>query len=431
MIREYKRLTDDLADPNSGRTLLSFNQPGQHHNGGWLGFGPDGYLYIATGDGTGSLSQDNAQTIENNLLGKILRIDPLGNNSANGRYGIPLDNPFANTAGDDEIWAYGLRNPWRCSFDRQTGDLYIADVGGSAREEVNVQPAESSGGQNYGWKVREGTLGPQLPGAIDPFYEYAHEPPPVNQAVIGGYVYRGPIADIHGDYVFADNRKDKLWSMKWDGSAQSEHNGTNITDFFDWTKVAELDGGVFGDFTSFGEDSGGNLYISTINGDIFRVLWASPTRTLNKATSVTIFRGMNIGGDLTSTFYSDDRPMQFSAGPILLPNDAPIWLVFDGVVSSDALSELQIVLESQASTTGLTATAEAWNWNTNSYDVVDQSAATFNIDSVRTIDISDNIGQYRQVGSGAVRVRLGWRQTGPIFVFPWNVKIDQMVWTTQ
>lgn len=108
-IREYQRLTPDLADADSGRTLLTFQQPGENHNGGWMGFGPDGWLYITTGDGQSSpANQNNAQTIEDNLLGKILRIDPLGNNSANGQYGIPSDNPFVGSKGDDEIWAFGL-----------------------------------------------------------------------------------------------------------------------------------------------------------------------------------------------------------------------------------------------------------------------------------------------------------------------------------
>jgi glucose/arabinose dehydrogenase len=429
MIREYKRLTPDLADPNSGRTLLAIDQPGINHNGGWMGFGPDGYLYVATGDGQNPPgNQNNAQTIEDNLLGKILRIDPLGNNSSNGQYGLPSDNPFVGTQGDDEIWAYGLRNPWRCSFDRQTGDLYIADVGGVEREEVNVQPADSSGGQNYGWKVREGTIGPKLPGAIDPFYEYAHTG---SQAVIGGYVYRGPILDVQGHYFFADNRSDRLWSLKWDGTPQSEHDGTNFTDYFDWTNIVKADGGSFRTFSTFGEDSEGNLYIVSLDGDIYRLAWASPTRTPNRANSVAIFRGANIGGDLTSTYLSDDRYMRFSEGPILLPNDVAISLVFDGVLPSDSPSEHQIVLESQASTIGLANTVETWNWTTNSYDVVDQSAATSGIDSVRLIDLSSSNRQYVQDGSGAVRARLSWRRSGTIAIFPWEVKIDQMVWMTQ
>ena len=162
VVSEFQVSVDpDVADPLSERILLTIDQPQSNHNGGWIDFSPlDGYLYIATGDGgnfcdtgTGHTAGiGNAQDITANLLGKLLRIDPL----AAVPYGIPLDNPFVGIAGDDEIWAYGLRNPWRPSFDRLTGDLYIADVGQDLSEEISFQPASSTGAENYGWRCREG-----------------------------------------------------------------------------------------------------------------------------------------------------------------------------------------------------------------------------------------------------------------------------------
>ena len=157
-----------------------------------MGFGPDGYLYVSVGDGGGSDDNDsghtpgigNSQDITNNLLGTVLRIDVDGDDfpsNPNRNYAIPADNPFVNRLGDDEIYVYGMRNPWRCSFDNETGDLYIADVGQNQREEVTVIPAASGGGHNLGWRLREGTI--ETPGsvggnapadAIDPIYDYQH-----------------------------------------------------------------------------------------------------------------------------------------------------------------------------------------------------------------------------------------------------------------
>ncbi|MCZ6492810.1 MAG: PQQ-dependent sugar dehydrogenase [Planctomycetota bacterium] len=185
----------DIADPASFFTLLTISQPFANHNGGWMGFGPnDDYLYIATGDGGFFCDPgQRAQDITNQLLGKMLRIDVDGDDfpkDINRNYAIPPDNPFVGVTGDDEIWAYGLRNPWRSSFDRETGDLYIADVGQNAREEIDYQPAASRGGENYGWDCEEGTecansVSPDCAGTangcscgdptlVNPIHEYTH-----------------------------------------------------------------------------------------------------------------------------------------------------------------------------------------------------------------------------------------------------------------
>lgn len=242
------RTADARIDPKSARELLRIDKPFFNHNAGTLAFGPDGDLYISVGDGgfgddqgPGHVNGGNAQSLApGNVLGKILRIDPRGRNSANGRYGIPRDNPFVGRRGADEIYAYGLRNPYRFSFDPVSGRLYAGDTGQDNIEEIDAIRA----GGNYGWRVKEGTFlfhpnspgnaddsfvsanSPGLPaGLIDPIAEYDHTGPndTVNgEAVIGGYVYRGSaVPQLAGRYVFGDYSKEadtfgpagRLWLM--------------------------------------------------------------------------------------------------------------------------------------------------------------------------------------------------------------------------
>jgi glucose/arabinose dehydrogenase len=293
IVRYQVSADPDLADVGSAAPVLSIGQPQANHNGGWIGFGPDGYLYVATGDGGGAHDNDeghtadtgNSQDITDNLLGKILRIDVGGDDFPTdpGRnYAIPPDNPFVSASGDDEIWHYGLRNPWRVSFDRGTGDFYIADVGQSDREEIDVQPAGSAGGLDYGWRLREGTIatptggvgGARPSGAVDPVYEYGHGSGTAQgSSVTGGYVYRGGAASLWGHYFFADFSNDRIWSLRWDGSDPSTHDGTNFDSFTDWTDVPAFqpDLGSLASISSFGEDRRGNLYIVSWGGDVFRV----------------------------------------------------------------------------------------------------------------------------------------------------------------
>ena len=285
-VREYRvsSTNADIADPASARVLLTYDQPFGNHNGGWTAFGPDGYLYISSGDGgSGNDPGDRAQDITDQRLGKMLRIDVNGDDfptDTNRNYSIPPSNPFVGVTGDDEIWAYGLRNPWRNSFDRATGDLYIGDVGQNAREEINVQPAASTGGENYGWRLREGTIrtpgsagGDKPAGAIDPIYDYVHtrEHPVGGFSVTGGYVYRGPIEELQGTYFFGDYTG-KVWSMRFNDDAPALHDGTNYDDFVIWTSLLNPTAGTIGSISSFGEDAAGNLYIVDINGgEVFTI----------------------------------------------------------------------------------------------------------------------------------------------------------------
>ena len=277
----------DIADPNSERILITFDHPESNHNGGWIGFSPRtgdaNNLYIATGDGgagndqgTGHIEPDgNAQNLTT-LLGKMLRIHV---DSAAGTATIPSNNPFVGMSGArGEIWAFGLRNPFRNSFDRQTGRMFIGDVGQDTREEIDVQQATNAGGgENYGWRVREGSIqnpafpgSPTPPGAIDPIFDYSHS---VGQTIIGGYVYRGNrISDLRGVYVFGDYSAGQIFSFDYDGS--------NVSNF--QTITSQLFPTSVGGFTlshpsSLGEDANGELYITDIgNGSVFKIVSSAP-----------------------------------------------------------------------------------------------------------------------------------------------------------
>ncbi len=257
----------DLAVPESEVKVLRIDQPFSNHNGGMLAFGPrDHLLYIASGDGgSGNDPLNKGQSLDT-LLGKILRLDV---NAAT--YAIPPSNPFVGRNGARaEIWAYGLRNPWRMSFDRLTGDLYVADVGQNAREEVNVQPATSPGGENYGWRVAEGFAcrggGGECgtnQGFTPPVLDYGRSD---GGSVTGGYVYRGvAIPDLRGTYFFGDFVSDRVWSFRY--------VSPGIEGFQERTaEVAPTSGPAIESIASFGEDARGELYIVSLKGQVFKIV---------------------------------------------------------------------------------------------------------------------------------------------------------------
>src|SRR4051794_11629912 len=210
----------DVADGASETVLLKVTQPFANHNGGQLRFGPDGYLYLGLGDGgSGGDPMGNGQN-RAALLGKILRLDV---ESQPGTLRIPPDNPFTGTAGArGEIWAYGLRNPWRFSFDRDTGDLWMADIGQETYEEIDFQPAASHGGENYGWNRMEGahcyTAGCSQQGLTLPVAEYTHADG--NCSVSGGFVYRGRVSPgLRGMYLYGDLCSGRIWGVERQGGA--------------------------------------------------------------------------------------------------------------------------------------------------------------------------------------------------------------------
>ena len=270
-VREYRRADADHADAASGRLILGYDQPFANHNGGWLGFGPDGMLYIANGDGgSGGDPMGNAQNV-NSLLGKILRIDVNSDGfptDAARNYAIPAGNPFAGaTPGADEVWLLGLRNPWRASFDTATGHLWIGDVGQGAREEVDVAPA-GQGGINFGWDFREGFLpfeGVAPGGLTDPIVDYNRSTPLFSGfSVTGGYVYHGP-GGANGLYVFGDFGTANLWTVSYAPGGVAQ-------DFMNRNGQLNLSGG--GDFdqlASFAVDGSGRLYVIGLDGDVHRL----------------------------------------------------------------------------------------------------------------------------------------------------------------
>ncbi len=216
---EVRRYGSDRIQANTpGDVILTIPHPQGNHNGGWIGF-RNGLLYIATGDGGGAGDPPNNAQNTNSLLGKILRIDPLTDSfpaDPTRDYAIPFDNPFATTGGRPEIWAYGLRNPYRNGFDTVTGNLWIGDVGQGAIEEIDLM-RPSDGGANFGWRIFEGTqpfVGPSVPGLTPPVAEYSHGTGPrQGNSITGGYVYRGPIEALRGQYIFADFISGNLWSF--------------------------------------------------------------------------------------------------------------------------------------------------------------------------------------------------------------------------
>lgn len=260
VVARYKVSSDpDRADPASGQILLTVEQPYANHNGGMLAFGPDGYLYIGLGDGgSGGDPQNNAQNL-GSLLGKILRID-VNRREAGKAYGIPADNPFINRPGArPEIWSYGWRNPWRFSFDRTTGDLWVGDVGQNRWEEISFQPAGQGGG-NYGWRIMEGThcynpsSGCNKEGLILPVLEYGHD---VGNSVTGGYRYRGKaIPALQGAYLYADFGSGRIW-------AATESGGKWVSRELLQTRMNP---------SSFAEDPEGELYVIDLGGLIYKLV---------------------------------------------------------------------------------------------------------------------------------------------------------------
>jgi len=255
----YQATDPETVDAGSALEILSVDQPYSNHNGGLVAFGPDGMLYVGLGDGGSGGDPDGNGQNKGTLLGAILRLDVDGGTP----YAIPADNPFVGEAGSrGEIWAYGLRNPWRFSFDRGTGDLYIGDVGQGQREEIDVQPAASTGGENYGWNIMEGTscynaATCQTQGLTLPVAEYTHAE---GCSITGGYVYRGTVVSALQDlYLYADYCAGWVRSLTYVGG--------QVVDSQEWPDLAPG-----GSVTSFGEDGSGELYIMTLDGKLFRVV---------------------------------------------------------------------------------------------------------------------------------------------------------------
>ena len=286
IVSEFSTNSELRANHKSERIILKLKQPYGNHNGGDIQFGPDGYLYISIGDGGKAGDPLNAGQDLSSLFGKIIRID-----IEQKPYGIPKSNPFFGQKDKrEEIWAWGLRNVWRFSFDKQTGDKYLADVGQNKWEEVNFEPASSEGGLNYGWRIMEANhcYDPKencpTEGLIKPIIEYPNdanhpafafriieelsfsETDVEGCSVTGGYVYRGQkIKSMQGQYIFGDYCSGNIWTLK-------VVNGKAIN-FKNRTEEINIGGGEFTTYiSSFGQDSDGEIYIIDYNGGIYKLI---------------------------------------------------------------------------------------------------------------------------------------------------------------
>jgi uncharacterized protein (TIGR03437 family) len=290
----------DAAVRESERILLTFSQPFENHNGGMVEFGPDGFLYIATGDGgSGGDPQRNGQSL-NTLLGKILRIDV----NSGVPYGIPPDNPFLAGPGRDEIYAYGLRNPWRFSFDRETGRLFAGDVGQNRLEEIDI----IARGGNYGWNIMEGTqcYSPSsncsTAGLTLPIHEYGRG---LGVSVSGGYVYRGgTVPSLFGKYIFADFGSGRVWAL-------SELSGGQ------WRVEELLRTGL--SVSSFGEDENGEVYLVDYGGSIRQIVSDGREPTMNAGgvvSAASFLLGNVVPGAIVAVFGTGIGPPQLTGAEL-------------------------------------------------------------------------------------------------------------------
>jgi uncharacterized protein (TIGR03437 family) len=323
VIAQYRvSANPDAADPASETVLLHIPQPFPNHNGGQLRFGPDGYLYIGMGDGgSGGDPLGNGQSL-GTLLGKLLRVDV---ETASGQVRIPAGNPFAaNAAARPEIWAYGFRNPWRFTFDRATGDLWIADVGQNTYEEIDFQPAASRGGENYGWNRMEGLHcflpGCSMQGLTLPVAEYSHKE---GCAVTGGFVYRGSLSPgLRGIYVYGDYCSGTIWGI--------ERQGTKFVN-------RALLGSGF-NITTFGEDEAGELYVTNAGDGTIHHIEGSRAPRLSAAgvvNAASFAPGLS-PGSLATAFTAGvlDKPGVVSADRLPLPATLQgVSITVDGIAA--------------------------------------------------------------------------------------------------
>jgi len=399
---------------NNAANILNFNQDFSNHNGGWIGFGPDGHLYIATGDGGSGNDPNNRALDRSQWLGKMLRITP--NTTSAGGYTIPSSNPFAGdglATTRDEIWAYGLRNPWRNSFDRQTGDLYIGDVGQNAREEVNFQAAGTAGGVNYGWRQWEGIASTSLSGSsnqgttpkTNPIFDYPQNSSN-GQCVTGGYVYRGPLSVLQGFYFYGDYVGRTLRSFQFNGAPSSSWNGTNVINQIDWTLIAKNSAGtnIRGSWSSFGEDAIGNFYAVDLAGGVIHRFSAATLPV--DLTQIQMLSGAIFAGTINDLRTSNNAFLTTSGATRLRqPGIEPklemgVWAVYSGA----SANTMSVSIESRIGAPQGEAEILAMNWNTEQYETIGKYKVT-STESTKKYSGLDASKYINKAGEIELRVR--------------------------
>jgi glucose/arabinose dehydrogenase len=431
-ISRYTRSTVNPLTLNTATALKILTQAHpsfDNHNGGTLRFGPDGYLYAGLGDGgAGGDPNQNAQN-PNTLLGKMIRIDPTVDDfpaDPNRNYRIPPNNPFVDgipITAMGEIWDFGLRNPWKWSFDLPqfggTGALIIADVGQASYEEVDFEQP-NTGGRNYGWRLREGLHSTGLGGnqafapLTDPIFEYAHFGTNGN-SITGGYIYRGSNLGAYwqGRYFFSEEVTTDNWSMKIDQTGAG--SASDVV-----SHSAEL--GSAGNVASIDVDSNGELYyVSFSRGIIYRLVTSAVT-----PTAITMTRGFLLSGGVPELAQSDDQPAVFGTEFTNVRNVSSAIIQLDTTAPAQTATTLRFFLEAQASPPGLTQIVEFWDWTTNSWVQIDSRTAT-TTDS-RVIITASNPNRFIQGTTRAMRAQIRYVQVGALMLRGAQMRIDQAVW---
>jgi len=436
VVARYERLAADpmRGDPASAEILMITAQPFSNHNGGHIAFGPDGYLYIGHGDGGGAGDSGNRAQTRTTHLGKMLRIDV---SPANG-YVVPPDNPFVdNIPVDalDEIWAFGLRNPWKFSFDWHpalgpgagSGALIIGDVGQDAWEEINYEPA-NSGGRNYGWRNREGrhpfnnTQSPAYTPLIDPQHEVQH---PIGGSITGGYIYRGSDlgASYYGRYFFGDFLTRRVWSFIFPIDPDTGEAG-NAVDVIEHT--TDLGGSnAIGNPSAFGVDAAGELYIVNYNGVVNRVI---TPKIVVQPQSFTRVRGNPVSGDLGSLLFSDDDRLVTRPDVFRATTTPPVQVEVTGLAPLPNPSSMSVTIETSASVNNIQQRVLFWNFQTSDWEAMDVRLATLD-DSTLVVEvpsperfINQNTGEVRvSIRCVAVAFSLSPNWLGRIDVVEWSM----------
>ncbi len=421
-----------LADPTSAQQVIFIDQPFSNHNGGTIRFGPnDGYLYIGMGDGgSGNDPGNRAQDITNMLLGKMLRINVDADDfpaDATRNYANPPTNPFVGVVGDDEIWSYGIRNPWKWSFDNPvhlgTGGMLIGDVGQNAWEELDYEPP-LIGGRNYGWRHYEGNNLTGNGGGVGPPYffpvhEYSHA---LGVSVTGGYVYRGlQLGDYFGKYFFADYGSARIWSFDLVIAGNGEGSAANVTEH-----TADIVSGA-ALISSIDVDSQGELYIVDYRGNgLGKIIKLLPENRA-WATSIVPLFSAPVTGNLRALSSNDSKFITTGRGFVLLGSDGYRSMFLLNMMTDMAAPSFFDVFVDVGSTQlfnpgGLEV--RMMNWNTGLFESIGTGTITTSVETRQFLNIP--AANYRRAANGAIQLEVKASTTGPLLLGNTTVRYDRI-----